>query len=111
MSRTLAYCIEVTLCSVDIPLQYANLVALLVQLKHACFLPFHRFQELFFFMFAHLIGGTDAIVDVPRLASQPVSKRGQFRLCPLSLRVVSAQIDAAFLKLWLQGEQCPISGC
>ncbi len=47
MSRTLAHGLKVTLRGLDVPLQYANLVALLVQLKYACFLPFNRFRSSF----------------------------------------------------------------
>ena len=74
MGRTLAHRLKVTLGGFNVALQYANLVALLVQLKHVFFLPFNRFQQFFFLVFTHLIGSTDAIVDVLYFAGQSVSK-------------------------------------
>src|SRR5690242_17864534 len=102
LGRTLAHTLEAALRGLDIPLENTDVIALPVEFKHAFLLDIHGFEQFFFLMLADLIRSAKTTMNMPSLCSHPASERGKLRLCPLGLRMVPAQVDAAFLKLGLK---------
>ena len=82
--------------------QYVEFIALFVQSQHAGFLGGQRALQLLFTLFADLVGGVDGAGDLACLGLQLGLEGGQFHFGTLGLRVVLAQVAAAFLQLGVE---------